>query len=542
MARSLIATSSQSIIVPSAVPVNLGTGDFTVMAWVRFPVAPPDASMIVGKRAGGFDGDDGWELKFNSGTNETVRWDVDPSGGGRQRAEATLTGITNGNWHLVGGDHTEGIPAQLLLWFDGAIAATKAASTPGTVDTITPMVIGAAYNTPNTNYITGEIGSVFLFKRLLTLAEHQALAAGFSPRFLNPSPEFLLELSSRSSPEPDIAGGLFGTLENAPTVVPGPRLTYPRSADIGQDLWFEYCSATIDGQSDLAATITRGRTADATIDGQSFLSVVSDVDVPISATIPAQSTVSADLSADAAASCVVYGQSSLTASINIDALERAICRARSTVTASLSADVPVATAVAAQSATAADLSADVPVSASSAGQSTLTVTGDRIRTISAVSAGQSATAAAVTITASASVLLEGQSGASAFLSATVPVIATAPSSADIVADTTSTVPVSATSTALSAISGTITRGRAGAGAIPAQSNLSVFASSEVPLSAVADGLTALSAALSADVPLAATSAATSELTARLVTPGAKRTITTGGSARWVKTVGGTVDL
>jgi hypothetical protein len=511
------------------------------MAWVRYLEEPPNAAMIVGKRAGGFDGDEGWELKINDGGGETYRWDVETDVTGRQRAEGTLTGINDGNWHLIGGDHTDGTPSQLQLWYDGAVAATKVANTPGTVNTATPLVIGAAYNTPYTNFLTGEIGPVFAFNRILTLAEHQMLASGFSPRFLRPLPAFLLELISRASPEPDIVGGLYGTLDNAPDAVFNPRMVLPRPPDVGQDLWYEFANATIAGQSSLAATMTRGRTAQATIVGQSSVTAIDTVLVPVAATIAGQSSLTADISPDAPLKATVAGQSALTANIAVNVgVSTFDLHAQSNLTASLSANVPVAATIAGQSNVTAEATPAVPVDATIAGQSALTVAAKRGRTISATVGGQSTVSAAATIEAGASATIAGQSGLSAFLSATVPITTTVAASGGIVADASALVPVTTTIAGASGVTATVTRGRTVDTTIAAQSALVVETRALVPVSTTITGKSNTVAAASADVSVSATIAAQSDISARLFLPGDKRTTSVGGLARWLFTVGGRI--
>jgi hypothetical protein len=541
VARSFSAILSQSITVPSAASINFGTSDFTVMAWVRFPEEPPNGAMVVGKRAGGFDGDEGWELKINDGGNESYRWDVETDVTGRQRAEGTLTGINDGNWHLIGGDHTDGTPAQLQLWYDGAVAGTKVANTPGTVNTATPLVIGAAYNTPYTNFLTGEIGPVFAFNRVLTLAEHQMLAAGFSPRFLRPLPVFLLELISRASPEPDIAGGLYGTLANDPDAVFNPRMVLPRSPSVGQDLWYEFANATIAGQSSVAATVTRGRTAQTTIVGQSSVTAVASAVVPISAAIAGQSSLTADINPDAPLEAQVSGQSGVTATVNITAAVGANPRGQSNIVAVATATVPVAATIAGQSSISADINPAASVDATVAGQSAMTATAKRGRTISATVGGQSTVSAAVTISAGASAQISAQSGLSAFLSATVPISSTAAAAGGIVADPTALVPAAATIAGASGVIATVTRAQSVDTTITATSALVVDARALVPVATTIAGTSGLSVAASADVSASATITGQSDLSARLTFPGVKRTTSVGGLARWLITVGGRIN-
>jgi hypothetical protein len=497
--------------------------------------------MIVGKRAGGFDGDEGWELKFQNAGDGTIRWDHETDATGRQRVEVDLPTIIDGNWHLIGGDHTDTLPGALNVWYDGAVAASRTINTPGTVDTATPLTIGAAYNTPNTNHLTGEIGPVFLFKGLLTLAEHQQMAAGFSPRFLRPLPDFLMELISRGSPEIDITGGLLGTLQNAPAVVANPRLVFPRSGEPGQDTWFEYLEATIAGQSALSATATRGRFVQASIAGQSALTADASAAVSVIATVAGQSSVTADISPEAPLKATVAAQSALTANISVDVgVATFNLKGQSGVTATLSANVPVAASITGSSAVAANVSPRVPVSAQIDGQSALTAVAKRGRTISASVGGASTLTTDTVITAGAAAQLDGQSGMSAFLSATVPLAALTGATSEIVAGASVLTPIATSIAAASNVSATLTRGRKVAATLAGQSTLVVDTRALVPVAASITGQSTLSAATVAIVRPTATIAGLSAIRARPTYPGTRKTITTGGIARWLKTVGGLI--
>lgn len=377
MARSLTAGSSQSIVAPNGASINLGTGDYTVAAWVRFPTNPPNNSVIIGKRAGGFLGDEGWELIVKDGAKVTLQWFHQTDLSAEQKADAKDLPINDGVWHLLAGDHTDSGPGALRIWLDGAIAVNKSISTVGTVDTTVPMVVGAAYGTPsNTNYLTGEIGPVFVCPRLLTQAEHEALAAGFSARFLRPAPCFLMELTHRGSPEVDLGySALHGVLENSPPIVDNPRIIYPVTAQVGFDGEEKSISTLIEGQSAVTANLTR--------------------DCSISTSISAQSTVSADLSKDVSISTTINGQSAVTATAGLARSVSAQIDGQSDVTATAGVSRGASATIAGQSALAASLAADVAISAAIVGQSILTATLTASISVLATIVGQSRIKAAL---------------------------------------------------------------------------------------------------------------------------------------------------
>lgn len=521
MARSLSAASSQYILTNSAPSINFGSDNFTVLAWVRFPTIPTDESMIIGKRAGGFDGDAGFELKFNDADNGEVRFDVQTDTTGNRRAEASRAALVDGNWHLLGGDRNNVSPQQIRIWFDGSVIDTDNNHTDGSVSTTTPLVIGAAYDTPSlTNYLTGQIGPVMICRRILSAAEHAYLAKGFSFQFLKPYPCFYLPMISRAGGnEPDIVGGLNAGLGNSPGIVPNPRIIYPNAVYLGQDFRLEFAAATINAQSNVIATAFRKvGTANVTIAGQSSLT--------------------ADLTARVAPKATIAAQSSVSAQANITASVGANISAQSGMSASLSAKVPVSTGISAQSALTALISPRVGVAAQIDGQSAVSATGDRIRTLSTALAGQSALSSAATIKAGASVQLDGRSGLTAFLSSNAPIATVVSAQSNVSARVTALTPASATIAGQSALTATVTRARAAAATIAGQSALTASGNLLAAFGASIAAQSGLTATVKARVPVAATVAGQSALAVLPSFPGERKTITVGGYIRWLEKAGG----
>lgn len=519
MARSFIAASSQYILVNSAPSINLGTEDFTVAIWVRFPTTPPDDTMIIGKREGGWDGDTGWELKWHD-TAAKIRFDIDTDTAGNKRVEADITNLADGNWHLLAGVRDADLRMQ--LWSDGIKVGERVEAITGSVDTTTPLVIGAAYDTPSlTNFIDAEFGPIFICRRALSEGELVWLAKAFSFRFLNPAPCFLMELISRApANEPDIGvGGLVGGLGNSPAFVDNPRIIQRVGAYVGQDLWYERLAATISGQSAVSATIGRLIAAE-------------------NATIAAQSAMTATLSANVAPKAAIAAQSSVSAQANITASVGANISAQSGMSAALNAKVPVSTGIVAQSAVSALASPAVGVTATVAGQSALSATGDRIRTLSTSMPGQSALSAAATIKAGAAAQLDGQSGLTAFLTSNAPVATVVSGQSNISAQISALTPAAATIAGQSALTAKITRARPAVATIAGQSALTASGSLLASVRAAIAGQSALTATTKALVPVAATIAGQSALAVLPSFPGERKTITVGGYIRWLEKAGG----
>lgn len=477
MARYLLASSSQDISVASAASINLGSSDFTIGLWIRFPVTPLDDMVVVAKRTGGFNGDVGWEMKVHDGPKGKIRWEVETASDDA-RGEAEMLALVDGSWHfLCCGRDTD---TEVTVWLDGVLQDTDAMATTGSVDTITPMVIGAAFDITNTNFITAEVAELCIYDRVLSADEQLSLGRGYSPRLLSPAPVFYMPLLGRASPEPDFAEGLVGTLEGGPTRVEHPRIVLPtrgisetgfklinvdgdidaQSSVSGTVTRGRSAASSVSATSSVSGTVTRGRTASVQVDGQSSVSGDAVALRSLTGTIPAQSTTAAEISRTRGLNGTIDGQA--------------------TLAAIMSRDLVTAGSIPAQSALTALLSAEVSVSGSVAGQSALAATMTRQR------------AAAGSIAAA------------------------------------------------SALSPTLTRGQGAQGTIAAVSTVVGSIDAFTPVSGTIVAQSTVTGSVSIDAMVAGTIAAQSTVVGSLFFAGESRTTSVGGTAKWLHSVGGRI--
>lgn len=536
MARQFVATSNQYLTVPDGTPVNPAASAFTFAYWVRFPTTPGVEAAIFTKRT--WNAGSGFEFKYISAANQ-LYFDLQSSPNPRMRIIAAPSTLFDGNWHLIIVDRTPGTvgAGSINLYLDN-VSLGSTTGTNGDLSNALPLRF-AADNAGGRNVDCDvELGG--MFKRVLTVDERAALQGGFVPVLVRGTVSFSMQVTGRRSPEIDIVGGSFGTLVNAPVWAPGPKIIYPQSGQVGQDLWYEYANATISGQSALDVTQTRGRIVNATIAGQSALTADISANVAVSATIAGQSVLTADISPEVISGATISGQSVITATVNIDAAIGAEILAESSVQAGLTADVPVQSTVGGQSALTAAATAAAPVDVQIDGQSALTVTGDRIRTLSTTIGGQSALTAAVTITAGVAAQIDAQSSVTAATTATAPVGSTLAGQSGVIATLTANVPVITTLAGASGVTAAVTRGRQVQSTIAGMSTVVADIGPLVPVETTIAGQSSVSATSSATVSLQVGIDAESTVRARPTYPGEKKTITVGGAARFVDTVGGVV--
>lgn len=310
MARIFSNATNQQLVVAAPLPASLliGTGDFTVICWVRRPLASPNNDeAIVGNR--NWDNGTGWELKLRDGVAGSIRFDIQPLGAGRLRVEATVPNLNDGNWHMLVGRRNAAV--QIELWGDNIPLAINSNPTTGSLDNGLPFTISGSPDKTDRAF-DGWIAEVSLFKRLLSTEEMTEIYKRFTPGFKMPSAYF--PLIGRFSPEVDAYGGNSATLVNAPTT--GAHLRIIQIDDVetpfgGEEQLLE---SSIDGDSDLTAFLAADNPVSGSIDAQSFLEVYLCRCRGFFATLAGQSDIDGFLSADVP----IVGQSDATSSLLSD--------------------------------------------------------------------------------------------------------------------------------------------------------------------------------------------------------------------------------
>lgn len=160
------AASSQYISVADSSTLRFGTGDFTIAAWVQFPINGTSAwDGIISKGYATTAIANTWGLIRDSNLTNGVTFQ-DVVTGGSWNANISKSSISNG-WHHIVITRTGGV---YTMYFDGSFYTSQ--STPAAnLSTTAPILIGQE----SSRYLTGSIDDIRLYKRALSAAEVSAL-------------------------------------------------------------------------------------------------------------------------------------------------------------------------------------------------------------------------------------------------------------------------------------------------------------------------------------------------------------------------------
>jgi len=153
------------ISIPDTDTLDFGTGDFSVMVWVKLGTQTDSAAVLVGKDDEGSPRR-GWQLFLSPVTPPTYpRFYVVSTAG---EAAIGTVAVTDGAWHFIVGVKTSD---ALYIYTDAADEQT-AAHTLGTVSNAVPLDIGNRTGKAQRGYV-GLIGEVIAYNRRLTPLEIQ---------------------------------------------------------------------------------------------------------------------------------------------------------------------------------------------------------------------------------------------------------------------------------------------------------------------------------------------------------------------------------
>lgn len=190
-------------------PWDVGTGDFSVSAWVR---TTRTQDVAVASWAGGSD----WWIGLSGSGQATFSL----LGGAAVEPAAT---VNDGNWRLLSGCRVSG---TMRVFVDGVLRATASSSgNSNPASTLSIGRLGAAFPA----YWIGDIAEVAFWQTVgLSDAEMAALGKGYSPRFIRrQSLTAYWPIIGNQSPEPDLRNGYNATLNGPPTKTVHPRIIYP---------------------------------------------------------------------------------------------------------------------------------------------------------------------------------------------------------------------------------------------------------------------------------------------------------------------------
>ncbi len=197
-------------VLMGAAPSVLGTGDFTVFAWVK--VAPGSSGgAVIHQREAGTTGYQG-EYVLNVNANGTVNFFVYGTSAYQFNLTTTAT-VNDGAWHLVSGVRSG---ATGSVYLDGVSAATGS----GTVQSLGSHAVSVGYDNRDSNKrFNGWLDDIRVYERPLSAAELKGIHDALAPAPLPPpGPSFAA-----------FADANFTPAERADLLVSGP------AADPDQD-------------------------------------------------------------------------------------------------------------------------------------------------------------------------------------------------------------------------------------------------------------------------------------------------------------------
>lgn len=227
MARDFSGTSQYGTFTGPAM-----AGDTTIMCWAKGDSWDVDADdfgvcgLFAPKGQWGSDAQGDVRLtiiKTGIATLSAVHFQVHTSGGDANSSyQLAGNGVTTGVWHHFLGEYVEGSVSQLYL--DGTVHGSVTPT--GTLtNRSTGGAVGAYPNNETGTEFDGKVAECAVWNRVLSSAEKDALAKGYSPLFFPRGLVFYLPLWGKSSPEPELIGKLEATITGA-TAVDGPPIIH----------------------------------------------------------------------------------------------------------------------------------------------------------------------------------------------------------------------------------------------------------------------------------------------------------------------------
>lgn len=212
--------------------VDLGTSDFSITFQYKNNIAftNGDRFFCKGTSSGGTGGGVRYEAFYNSGS---ISFTVDDNSTKSEAVSTAPSEFTDGSWHSMIFERDQSTHLKI---FADATEKISGGDGTGSVDNGNTLLIGAGRGGSDTieSWGEGTFAEFAIFRRLLTASEKAILAAGYSPLFLNPGPDYYQPLHGSNSPETDYISGDSMTVTGAVQAA-HPRIIYPTSKQIR---WF----------------------------------------------------------------------------------------------------------------------------------------------------------------------------------------------------------------------------------------------------------------------------------------------------------------
>ena len=212
------------VVVPYHPELNVGTGDFSVDAWVRTTASGGDAKVIFDKRSGN-SGSGPWTgyVLFLDGSGNLCFQMADGSSFTNYCSSSPLN---DGNWHHVAAvvDRTD-TTTGLRLYVDGTQVSSFAPMT-GDLDNTSDAFLGSrTTDSGGGGYFPGVIDEVELFKRALSAAEVLSIYQSDSVGKCTPTPTPTDTFTPTPSPTATASPSHTATFTPSPTNTPLPTDT-----------------------------------------------------------------------------------------------------------------------------------------------------------------------------------------------------------------------------------------------------------------------------------------------------------------------------
>lgn len=165
---------ASGVMLESSTILNLGTGDYSVSAWIK---TSSTARMMVWQESGrnGSGDNQSWVRINDNATTQFLRFNTEQPGGSSILSIGTPGKVNDGTWkHIVA--VRRGV--EMLVYING-VKAGELASKPATPRNVTgsqPFKIGLQQGaTSNSNFFNGQIDDLMIYKKALTETEITAL-------------------------------------------------------------------------------------------------------------------------------------------------------------------------------------------------------------------------------------------------------------------------------------------------------------------------------------------------------------------------------
>ncbi|WP_276484679.1 LamG-like jellyroll fold domain-containing protein [Paraflavitalea pollutisoli] len=165
---------ASGVMLESATLLNLGTGDYSVSAWIK---TSSTARMMVWQESGknGSGDNQSWVRINDNATTQFLRFNTEQPGGSSILSIGTPGKVNDGTWkHIVA--VRRGV--EMLVYING-VKAGELASKPATPRNVTgnqPFKIGLQQGaSSNSNFFNGQIDDLMIYRKALTEAEITAL-------------------------------------------------------------------------------------------------------------------------------------------------------------------------------------------------------------------------------------------------------------------------------------------------------------------------------------------------------------------------------